>query len=465
MDLSFLKNILKNDGKVKEMVKNPGREEEKTFRGGCHPDDMKAMTDKKPIVDIEAPQELVYPLNQHIGAPAEPIVKVGDSVFVGQKIAEGKGFVSSNIHASVSGTVKAIEDRLTPNGSYQKSIIIENDGEDTNNFDTDPRDYKKFTPDELVDIIKEAGIVGMGGATFPTHVKLSPPKEKKIDYIIINGAECEPYLTSDHRAMLETPMEIITGLDILMRIFSLSVGYIGIESNKKDAIKVMRRYAAHSRSGKIEIVPLKTKYPQGAEKQLIYAVTGRKVPRGGLPMDVGAIVQNIDTCASVARAVVYEMPLISRIVTVTGDCVKNPANVRVRIGTPFNYIIEKTGGLRAHPKKVIMGGPMMGIAVPNLTVPVIKGTSAILTFGKRISGATIDKAATCIRCGKCVCACPMHLMPLYLKEAAQLGDFERLKTLGVQDCIECGSCSFVCPGRNNPSESIKIAKIRLKNNG
>lgn len=498
MDLSFLKSIFKSDGKIKETLKNPGREEVKTFRGGCHPNDMKAMTNKKAIVDIEAPQELIYPLNQHIGAPSEPVVKVGDSVYVGQKIAKGTGFVSANIHASVSGTVKAIEDRLTPSGSYQKSIIIENDGEDTNGFDNDPRDFKAFTASELVDMIKEAGIVGMGGAAFPTHVKLSPPKGKKIEYIIINGAECEPYLTSDHRAMLETPMEIITGLDILMRIFSLPVGYIGIESNKPDAIKMMKKCAKNSRSGRIEIVPLKTKYPQGAEKQLIYAVSGRTVPRGGLPMDVGAIVQNIDTCASIARAVVYEMPLISRIVTVTGDCVKNPTNVRVRIGTPFGYIIEKTGGLRAHPKKVIMGGPMMGIAVPSLDVPVIKGTSAILTFGKRLAAAKyggvkygeirnsetkIGKAenggvtnggaesvkakggGVCIRCGKCVSACPMHLMPLYLKEAARLNDFERLKTLGVQDCIECGSCSFVCPGRNNPSDSIKIAKVRLKNNG
>lgn len=434
--------------------------EVKTFPGGIHPGDMKDATYSIPILDIDAPGELVFPLSQHIGAPAVPCVKVGDTVMAGQKIAEAAGTVSANLHSSVSGTVKAIEDRLHPNGIFARSIVIENDGEDRNEFENEPRNYKDFTPQELIDIIREAGIVGMGGATFPTHVKLSPPKDKKIDYVILNGAECEPYLTSDHRAMLETPMEIITGLKIMLRIFGLKTGYIAIENNKPDAIEYMQSYAARERDCDIKVIPLKTKYPQGSEKQLIYAVTGRTVPAGGLPMDVGAIVNNIDTCASIARAVVYGMPLISRIVTVSGDCVKSPTNVRVRIGTPFSHIIESVGGLKAHPKKVIMGGPMMGIAVPNLTVPVIKGTSGILAMSKR--AAKMRGGEICLRCGKCVDACPMNLMPLYLKEAEKAGDFDRLEKLNINNCIECGSCSFVCPGANNPAQSIKVAKMKLR---
>ncbi len=453
MSISFLNNL-------KAFIPDS---ELKTFKGGIHPGDMKSATNTRPIVDMEAPKTLVYPLNQHIGAPATPCVKVGDKVIVGQKIAEAGGMVSSNIHASVSGEVSAIETRLTPSGAFATCIIIENDGEDTNEFETEPRNYKDFTPQELVDIVREAGIVGMGGATFPTHVKLSPPIDKKIDYVIVNGAECEPYLTSDHRAMLETPKEVLVGLKIILRIFGLKTGYIGIENNKKDAIEYLTRLAAEETECDIKIVPLKVKYPQGSEKQLIQAISGRVVPIGGLPMDVGAVVNNIDTCAAIARAVVYGMPLISRIVTVSGDCIKNPTNLRVRIGTPFKDVIEASGGLKANPRKVLMGGPMMGMAVPNLDVPIIKGSSGILALGKR--AAKLREGEVCLRCGKCVDACPMGLMPLYLKEAAKAEDFEKLKELNVNNCIECGSCSYVCPGANNPSQSIKVAKVKLRNMG
>lgn len=433
----------------------------KTFKGGIHPGDNKSATASVPIIDIPAPQQVIIPLSQHIGAPAVPCVKVGDSVFAGQKIADASGFISANIHSSVSGTVSAIEERMTPSGVMVSSIIIDNDGEDNNEFENEPRNFEDFSPAELIDIVREAGIVGMGGAAFPTHVKLSPPEGKKIDYVIVNGAECEPYLTSDHRAMLETPMELLTGLKILLRIFNLKTGYIGIENNKPDAIKLLTDLASRERNYEIKIVPLKVKYPQGSEKHLIKAITDRTVPVGKLPMDVGAVVNNIDTCAAIARAVVYGMPLISRIVTVTGDSLKKAANVRVRIGTPFSHIIEAIGGLKSHPKKVIMGGPMMGLAVPDLDVPVIKGTSGILALSKR--SALLRDENICIRCGKCVSACPMQLMPLYLKEAATADDFDKLKKLNVNNCIECGSCSFVCPGANNPAQSIKIAKIKLRN--
>ncbi len=435
----------------------------KTFKGGIHPGDHKSATNSVPIIDVPAPSQVVIPLNQHIGAPATLCVEVGDEVFAGQKIADASGYISANIHSSVSGKVSAIEERMTPSGVMAKCVIIDNDGEDNNEFENEPRNFKDFTPAQLIDMVREAGIVGMGGAAFPTHVKLTPPEGKKIDYVIVNGAECEPYLTSDHRAMLETPMEILTGLKILLHIFGLKTGYIGIENNKPDAIKLLSDLALRDREYDIRVIPLKVKYPQGSEKHLIKAVTGRAVPIGKLPMDVGAVVNNIDTCAAIARAVVYGMPPISRIVTVSGDAIKKPINARVRIGTPFSYVIEAAGGLKSHPKKVLMGGPMMGLAVPNLDVPVIKGSSGILALSKR--SAYLRDENICIRCGKCVDACPMQLMPLYLKEAADAQDYDRLKQLDINNCIECGSCSYVCPGANNPAQSIKIAKFKLRNKG
>lgn len=433
----------------------------RTFKGGIHPDDMKTNTCEKPIIDLPGPDVAVFPMQQHIGAPCKPCVKVGERVFMGQLIGEAGGFVSANIHSSVSGTVKAIEPRMHPSGVMTESIVIENDGLDEMSPDISPNSSASPSAKEIIDAVKKAGIVGMGGAAFPTHVKLSPPPDKKIEYVIVNGAECEPYLTSDHRAMLETSNEVIDGLKLIMSVFGLSEGYIGIETNKPDAIAHMRECAARETEVKIHVIPVKTKYPQGSEKQLIDAITGRRVPPGKLPMDVGAVVDNIDTCAAIARAVRLGTPLMRRIVTVSGDCIENPLNFRVRIGTSFEYIIEKSGGFREDPAKIIMGGPMMGIAVPDLSVPIIKGSSGILAFSRKMLVGS--KEQSCLRCGKCVSGCPMHLLPNKLKEAADKEDIKGLDALHISDCIQCGSCTFVCPANQNPLQSIRTGKIKLNN--
>lgn len=434
----------------------------RTFRGGIHPGGHKTATQDKPIVDLAPPEELIYPMAQHIGAPAIPVVKVGDRVLLGQKIAEANGFVSANIHASVSGTVTAIEKRMHPNGIPSESIVISNDGLDelAEPLKNSGEDFENKTAQEIIEIIKDAGIVGMGGATFPTHVKLSVPPEAKIDYVIVNGAECEPYLTSDHREMLENPKDIIKGLKILMYIFGLKDGYIGIEDNKKNAIEIMKKAADEIIDANIHIIPLKTKYPQGAEKQLIYAVAKRKMPSGTLPWQVGCIVNNVDTCASVYRAVVKGRPVTERIITLSGDAIKTPMNYRVRTGTPFSYLIEQSGGVNYEIKKVLMGGPMMGMAVPNTEVPVIKGTSGIIAFGDKT--AWLDKEVACLRCGKCVYVCPMNLQPNLLDMYARVNDTQMLKKLNITDCMECGSCAFVCPSKRRQVQQIKIAKTRLR---
>jgi len=448
---------------LKEIIKNKFSNEFLTFPGGIHPQDMKAFTNSKDIVDIDAPDVLVFPMSQHIGAPAKPCVGVGDEVLVGQKIGEAQGNVSANVHTSVSGKVIAIEPRLHSNGTMVESVVIENDQNYTVSPEIKDRDVNSFSREELIEIVKEAGIVGMGGATFPTHIKLSPPEGKKIEYAIINGAECEPYLTSDHRAMLETPEDIINGLKIIMKIFGLDKGYIAIESNKPDAIKLMKEYAEKEKDCTIEIVTLKTKYPQGSEKQLVYAITKRRIPKGKLPMDVGACVNNIDTCAAIARAVEHSMPVIKRIVTIGGDCIKKPSNFRVRIGTPVSYLFEKSNGLLTEPKKVIMGGPMMGVALSDADVPVIKGTSGILAFSESAAVSLTGKNETCLRCGKCVKACPMQLLPNQLKLFAERNDFDKLQKYNIMECIECGSCSYVCPAGQHPVQSIRVGKMKLKN--
>lgn len=431
----------------------------KTFKGGIHPDYCKTSTEAKGIIDLEPADIMVYPVSQHLGAPAVPCVSVGDYVYFGQKIAEASGYVSANIHSSVSGKVIAIEKRLHSSGVNMDCIVIENDNKDALCPEIKENDWTKLSPRELIDIVKEAGVVGMGGATFPTHVKLSPPEDKRIEYVIINGAECEPYLTSDHRAMLETPEDLILGLKIMLKIFGLSTGYIGVEDNKSDAIKVLEECAKAEEDVKINIIKLKTKYPQGAEKQLIYAVSKRMVPKGKLPLDVGAVVNNIDTCTAIARAVRDGLPAIKRIVTISGDCIKESANFRIRIGTPVSYVIEKCGGFVTEPKKVIMGGPMMGVSIPNLDVPIIKGSSGIIAFSEQITDV-IYKESPCLRCGKCVKVCPMNLLPNVLKLYADNDDFEALDKYNLSECIECGACSYICPAQQHPVQSIRTAKLK-----
>ncbi len=433
----------------------------KTFHGGVHPNDMKAPTAGKKIVELDPSPEMVYPMTQHIGAPAKPIVEPGDYVYAGQKIAEAGGFVSACIHSTVSGTVKAIEKRMHPNGLFVQSIVIEDDGEDKIYEGLKGhKDYRELSRDELIEIIKEAGIVGLGGATFPTHVKLSPPPEANIDYVIVNAAECEPYLTSDYRTMLEVPEQVIGGLKIVMHMFGLKDGYVGIEDNKEFAIETMSAVAEKQKDVEIHIETLKTKYPQGGEKQLINAITGRKVGPSQLPWQVGAIVMNVDTARAIYQAVKRGLPVMTRIVTTGGDCVNSPGNFKVRIGTKLSDVFEQTGGLSKEPSKVIMGGPMMGMALPNLDVPAIKGTSGLLAFGEEAAYGL--KETACLKCGKCVYACPMNLLPNRLDAAARINDYAALEKLNINDCIECGSCAFSCPAKRRQVQQIKVAKTKLR---
>lgn len=424
-----------------------------SFKGGVHPKDKKEYTSSVPIVELEVPGELVFPVSQHIGAPCTPCVAVGDHVNVGTKIADSEAFVSAPVHSSVSGTVKAIEPRPVPNGTMVQSIVIENDFNDTLDESAKPIDYKSVKPDDIPSLVREAGVVGMGGATFPTHVKLMPPADKKIDTVIVNGAECEPYLTSDHRVMLETPDEVIMGLKIILYRFGITNGHIAVEENKPDAIAVLKKKCAGQG---ITVDTLKKKYPQGGEKQLIYAVTKRVVEVGKLPADAGVVVVNIDTCTAIARKFLYGTPLMRRIVTVVGTPVKNPANYKVRIGTPIEYILRQNGEFTAEPAKIILGGPMMGVAQFRLDIPVIKGTSAVLCLTKE--EAQIPEEGPCIRCGKCVNHCPMKLMPLYLRDYARKEDWESCEKMNVTACIECGCCSFECPSKRHLVQNIRVAK-------
>lgn len=428
-----------------------------SFRGGVHPPHFKEPTSRIKIEKALEPKVVTIPLSQHIGAPCEPLVKAGDMVKVGQKIGEATSFVSAPIHSSVSGVVKAVKKCLTPGGEGL-CVIIESDGLNNLHEGVIPKgDIDTLSGEEIKNIIKEAGIVGMGGAAFPTHVKLSPPPENKIDTIILNGAECEPYLTADHRLMLENPGDIVYGLKAMMKVLNVQKAYIGIEDNKPDAIESMKQAAKNENT--IEVVGLHTKYPQGAEKQLIYACTKREVPSGGLPMAVGVVVNNVATAAAIANAIKTGMPLIERICTITGKGVKEPKNLLIKVGTSFKEIIEQCGGYSGNVGKLIMGGPMMGLAQHTDEIPAVKATSGILLFTP--DEASLPKSKNCIKCGKCVEICPAFLQPLYISAYSLNNMHETAEKYNALDCIECGSCSFICPSKRPLLQSIRVAKREI----
>jgi len=425
-----------------------------SFKGGIHPPHAKKSTEKKSVLQGVEPKIVTIPLHQHIGAPCEAIVKVGDEVKVGQKIGEATSFVSAPIHSSVSGTVKKIESHLILGGKTT-CVVIESNGKNELDSSVVPKgDIDSLSGEEILSIIKEAGIVGMGGAGFPTHVKLSPPPNKPIEYVILNGAECEPYLTADHRLMLETPEKVIYGLKAMMKVLGVKKGYIGIENNKPDAIEVMEKLV--EKEDGLRVVSLRTKYPQGAEKQLIYACIKKMVPSGGLPLEVGAVVSNVASAAAVADAIQLGMPLIERICTVTGDSITEPQNLRIRTGTMVSDIIEQCGGLKDDVEKIIWGGPMMGISMFSTDIPATKTASGILCLSKKM--AEVPESSDCIKCGKCVEICPAFIQPYILDAYGLKSNFEKTEELRVLDCIECGSCSFVCPAKRPLLHSIRVSK-------
>lgn len=423
-----------------------------TFKGGVHPYEGKELSEHKPVQILMPKGDLVYPMSQHIGAPAIPLVKKGDKVLAGQKIGEASGFISANVICSVSGTVKAVEPRRVANGAMVNSIVVENDGEYTavEGLGAD-RDPAKLSKQEIRDIVKEAGIVGLGGAGFPTHVKLAPKDESKIEYILVNGAECEPYLTSDYRLMMEEPEKLVGGLKVILQLFDNAKGVIGIENNKPEAIKKLQELVKGE--SRIEVCPLQTKYPQGGERSLIYAVTGRKVNSFMLPADAGCIVDNVDTVISVYNAVCKTTPLMRRVVTVTGDAIANPQNFQVKIGTNMQELIEAAGGFKTEPEKLIAGGPMMGMALFGTDIPVTKTNSALLCMSKDEVAANAE--TPCIRCGKCVSVCPSHIVPVKMMKAALKGDCKAFEKVGGMECMECGSCTFICPAKRPLTQAFK----------
>lgn len=430
-----------------------------TFLGGVHPPEGKTLTEHKAI-EILRPQdsrEFVYPLSQHIGAPCSPVVSKGDSVLAGQKIADSEAFVSAPIFSSVSGKVKAIEPRMTVAGSIDPCIVIESDGQYTPAPTLLDELGHKPTPAEYVKLIRSAGIVGLGGACFPTHVKLSPPKDRKIEWVIVNAAECEPYLSCDNRLMIESPDEVIRGLGYVLEIFPEAQGVIAIENNKPEAIATMTE---HCKNPRVKIMPHKVKYPQGAEKMLIFSVTGREVPLvPALPADVGCIVLNTRTSWQICKAIEEGLPVTERVVSVTGDAVAEPKNIQVPLGISVRELINFCGGFKDEPVKVIGGGPMMGLAMRSVDVPVVKGTSGILALTKKL--AYIAEESACIRCGKCIEACPMHLNPTFLDHAVRKRDYATFEAFNGMNCIECGCCTYTCPASRFLTQTCKEGKAAV----
>ena len=432
-----------------------------TFKGGVHPYEGKELSMDKPTVKLLPGKELVYPMSQHIGAPSKPIVAVGDHVLMGQKIAEAGGFVSVPISASVSGTVKEIKPTLTVSGSIVDAIYIENDEQYTpvEGLGT-KRDYTKLSKQEIRDIVKEAGIVGMGGAGFPTHIKLTPKDENAIDYIIVNGSECEPYLTSDYRMMLEEGEKLVDGVRIILQLFDNAQGVIAIEDNKPKAIEHISELVKDETRIRVQVV--RTKYPEGSERQLIKAVTGRKINSSMLPADAGCIVNNVDTVISIHMAVAETTPLMRRVVTVSGDAVVNPQNFNVKTGTKYSEVLEAAGGFKVKPEKLISGGTMMGLGLFDVNIPVTKTSSALLAFIK--DPMMLVPEGPCIRCGRCVEACPENLIPQMMMEAAERFDDASFEAISGMECMECGSCTFVCPAGRKLTQSLKQTRRSILDN-
>ena len=429
----------------------------KTFKGGVHPYEGKELAKDQPIKEVRPKGELVYPLSQHIGAPAKPLVAKGDTVLRGQKIAEAGGFVSSPIYSSVSGTVKAIEKRRTATGDMVDAIVIESDGNFMEAGFEETEDVTKLSNQEIIKKIQDAGVVGMGGAGFPTHVKLSPKNPDQIDYIIANCAECEPYLTSDYREMVEEPEKLIGGLKIVLQLFPNAKGVFAIENNKPDCIDKISEMIKDD--DRLSVQPLLTKYPQGGERQLIHAVTGRDINSKMLPADAGCIVDNVATLMAIYDAVKLGIPVMNRVFTVTGDAVCEPRNFRICIGTSFQELLDAAGGLIHDARKMISGGPMMGFAMYGLDVPTTKTTSALLCLTQ--DAASEFETTACINCGHCVEACPEGLVPSRLADFAEHGEKEEFEKWYGLECVECGSCSYGCPARRPLAQYIKTMKKQV----
>lgn len=428
----------------------------KTFRGGIHPPYQKEATAGKATEDISLPAEVVIPMQQHVGAPNSPTVSVGDRVEVGQKVGATEAFVSAPVHSSVAGTVKAIEERKNFAGANVMCVVIGVDQNQPAKF-TEKRDVGNLTPEQIREIAKEAGLVGMGGAAFPCSVKLAPPADKPIDTVIINACECEPFLTCDHRLMLERPEDLIAGLKLMMKAVGAKKGYIGVEANKMDAADKLS--AAVAKDSDIEVTLLEVKYPEGAEKMLIDAITGRRVPPGKLPSEVGVLVQNVQTAVALYDAAATGKPVIERVVTVTGPGIKNPRNVMVKVGTPIAHVIEECGGIIGNPGKVIMGGPMTGFAQKDLSAVCQKGTSGILILTEEAVEQSEEQK--CVGCDKCLDVCAMFLTPNFIVKHARRGEWDKADKYGARDCFECGCCSYVCPARIPHVAYVRKAKAEI----
>ena len=423
-----------------------------TFRGGIHPYEGKELSKDHPIEKYLPKGDLVYPLSQHIGAPSVPCVKKGDTVLAGRKIADAGGFVSVPLHASVSGTVKGIEKHLNATGSMVDCIVIEND-QQYQEVEYQESRLEDLTKEEILNRIKEGGVVGMGGAGFPTHVKLAPKDPSRIEYILVNGAECEPYITSDYRRMIEEPEKVVKGLQVILTLFDSAKGYICIEDNKPDCIAKMKELVKDI--DRIEVKEVMTKYPQGGERTLIYAATGREINSSMLPADVGCVVDNVETVISVYKAVILGRPVNSRVVTMSGDGIKEPKNLLVLSGTDMSELVDAAGGLKAKIAKAISGGPMMGFALYDLHVPCTKTTSAFLFLEHDAVSEAQEIQTACINCGRCVSVCPGHVLPARLAKLAERGDMAGFEAMDGMECCECGCCSYICPAKRPLTQSIK----------